>query len=112
MRGVGVHLVGLAHGTASDESADKGSHSWPPVILLKERDGAEVSAVGACQELMDAFDKGVLGGFGDVEVEFVIEGAMVEIPIAWQRVGERNGVHLHGSQSVDDELVGGWNQQF
>ena len=64
---MGVYLVGLASSTAGDEFSDKGGHAWPPIVFLQERDGAEISAMGASKGFMDASDKSVACGLRDVE---------------------------------------------
>ena len=69
---VGVDLVGLAGGAASNEFSDKGGHPRPPVIFLEKGDSAEVSAMGPGKGFMDVFDQGVTGGFRDIEMQFVV----------------------------------------
>ena len=43
---MGVNLVGLACGTARNESLDKDAHARPPVVPLQERDSVEITTVG------------------------------------------------------------------
>ena len=43
---VGVNLIGLAHGAASDEFADEGGHAGPPIVLVEERNSVEISTMG------------------------------------------------------------------
>ena len=49
-QGVSVDLIGLAHGAASDEFADKGSHTRPPIILLEKGNGMEVATMDATRD--------------------------------------------------------------
>ena len=65
--GVCVDLIGLTHSTTSNEAANEGGYTGPPVVLLEKGDGVEITTVGTHQRFMDVFDKGVLGRFGDVE---------------------------------------------
>ena len=85
--GVGVDLIGLTSGTTSDKFLDEGGYTRPPVVLLEQRDGAEISAVGSGKEFMNVFDKGVPGGFGDIEAQFVIEGTLVKVPVIFLGMG-------------------------
>ena len=78
---MGVDFVGLTRGTARDKSADECGHARPPVVLLEQGKGAEVSAVGTSKGFVDIFDQGVAGGLGDVETTLIVEGALVEIPV-------------------------------
>ena len=78
---VGVNLIGLASSTASNEFANKGGHSWPPIVLLEKGYGVEISAVGAHEGFVNIFHEGVSGRFRNVEVRFVVEGALIEIPV-------------------------------
>ena len=64
---VGVDLVGLTCGTASNEFADEGGHAGPPVVLLEQGDGAEVSAMSTGKGFVDVFDERVSGGLGNVK---------------------------------------------
>ena len=84
---MGVYLIGLADGTACDESSDKGGHARPPIVFLEQGDSAEVSSVGAGEGFVDVFDQGMLGGFGDIEATLVGEGAVVEVPVFWEGAG-------------------------
>ena len=103
---VGVDLIGLACGTASDELADEGGHSRPPIILLEKGDGVEVTAMGTSERLMDVLHEIVAGGFGNVEAQFVIESTMVKVPVVTLRVGEGNSFSIKGSKGINDKLVG------
>ena len=111
---MGVDLVGLAGSTAGDEFADEGGHPWPPIIFLKKGDSVEVSTVSPCEGFMDVFDEGVLGGFGDVEAQFVVKGALIKVPVLSLRTGKGYGVGVHCGQSVNDKLVrgGGFSDLF
>ena len=44
---VGINLVCMVGGTASNEFLDEDSHARPPVVLLEEGNSAEVPAMGA-----------------------------------------------------------------
>ena len=103
---VGVDLIGLACGTAGDELVDEGGHSRPPIILLEKGDGVEVTTMGTSERLVDVLYKVMAGGFRNVEAQFVIESAMVKVPVITLRVGEGNGFGIKGSEGIDDELVG------
>ena len=70
--GVGIHFVGLASGTAGNEFLDKGSHAWPPIVLLKKGDGVEITTVGAGEGFVDVFDKRVAGRFRDIEAALIV----------------------------------------
>ena len=83
----GVYLIGLTGGTACDEFSDKGGHAWPPIILLEQGNGADVSAMGAGEGFVNVFGQGVTGGFGDVEATLVVEGALVKVPVLGGRAG-------------------------
>ena len=102
---MGVDLIGLTHGTSGDELADESGHAGPPIVFLKQGDGAEISGMSASKGFMNILDEGVSGRLGDVEMQFVIESALVEVPVLSLRLGERYGVCIHGSKGVDDELV-------
>ena len=102
---MGVDLIGLASSAASNELADKGGHSWPPIILLEKGDGAEISAMSTHEGFMNIFYEGVLGRFGDVEAQFVIESALIEVPVLGVRTGKGYGVSIHCCKSIDDKLV-------
>ena len=41
----------------------------------------EIAAVGTSERFVDIFNKGVAGGFRNIEVALVIEGALVEVPV-------------------------------
>ena len=103
---VGVDFVGLTDGATSDKFADKGGHSWPPIILLEEVNCAEVSAVGPSKGFMDVPNEGVAGDFRNIEVAPVIESAMVEVSVLGVGVGKRNSGGFHGREGVNDKLVG------
>ena len=91
---MGVNLIGLASSAAGDVFVDEGGHSRPPIIFLEKGDGAEVSAMGTCKGFVNIFYKGVLGRFGNVE-GFVIEGALVKIPVFSLRTGKGDSVGVH-----------------
>ena len=103
--GMSVHLIGLAHGTASDEFADKCGHFWPPIVLLEKRNGMEVPAVSASEGFMETFYEGVSGGFRDIEAGLVIECALVEVPVLRGGLGEWDHGGIYGSKCINDELV-------
>jgi len=44
---VSVNLVGLASSTASHESSDKGGQAGPPVVVLNQVNGVEISAMAS-----------------------------------------------------------------
>ena len=83
---MGVDLIGLTSGAAGDESADKGGDARPPIVFLEQGDGAEEAAVSAGEGFVDAFNKEMAGGFGDVEAALVVEGALVKVPVFRGRV--------------------------
>ena len=53
---MGVHLIGLACGTAHNEFADKGGHPGPPIVLLEEGNCAKVLSMCTSQGCVDVFD--------------------------------------------------------
>ena len=55
---------------------------------------------------MDSLDKVMSGGIRDIEAAFVVEGAVIEVPVVGGGAGKGNGGCLHGGKGVDDELVG------
>ena len=85
--GMGVYFIGLASSAASDEFTDEGGHAGPPVVLLEQGDGAEVSAMGASEGFVDALKKRVMSGFRDVKAALVVEGALVKVPILGRGAG-------------------------
>ena len=103
---VGVDFVGLARGTAGDEFADEGGHAGPPVVFLEQGNSSEVPPVGTSKGLMNVFYQGMSGGFRDIEVTLVVEGALVEVPVLWRGTGKGNGGCFHGGKRINDKLVG------
>ena len=102
---VGVDLIGLASSAASNELADKGGHSWPPIILLEKGDGAEISTMSTHEGFMNIFYEEVSGRFGDVEAQFVIESALIKVPVLGVRMRKGYGVGVHCCKSINDKLV-------
>ena len=83
---VDVNFIGLAGSAASDEFADEGGHSWPPIILLEKGDGVEVATVSSHERLVEVLHEGVVSRFGDIKACLVVEGALVEVPVLRLRV--------------------------
>ena len=70
----GVDLIGLTCGTPGNEFSHECGYAWPSIVFLEEKDGAEISTMGASERFMDIFDKGMLGGFRDVYTAFIVKG--------------------------------------
>ena len=74
----------------------------------------EVSTVGAGEGFVNVFYEGMSSRFGNVEVRFVIEGTLIEVPVLG--LGTRKGysVGVHCRKGVDNELVrrGGFGDFF
>ena len=51
-----IDHISLAGSIASNEFVNEGGHARPPVVLLKEGDDAEITAISAGQRFMDIFE--------------------------------------------------------
>jgi len=79
--GVSVNLVGLASSAASHKSVNKGGETGPPVVVLNQVNGAEISAVSSSLRAMQRVYQLLPGGFGNVETALVVESTVEEHPI-------------------------------
>ena len=56
---------------------------------------------------MDCFNKRVSGRLGNVEAQFVVEGALIKVSIISLEVWKGNSFCIQGGKSINDELVRG-----
>ena len=54
--------------TACDEFTDDSGHTRPPIVLLEQGNGVEISTMGTSERFVDVFDERVAGRFGNVKV--------------------------------------------
>ena len=78
---VGIDLHVLAKGTARDEAADKGGHTWPPIVPRQQGIGVEESSMAGGEGRVDRGDQ-IMAGMGrDVKVILKVKARSRKAPI-------------------------------
>ena len=70
---VGIDLHLLAKGTARDETADKGGHTQPPVVLRQQGVSAKESSMARGEGRMDRSNKIMTSSRRDKKTVFEIQ---------------------------------------
>ena len=71
-RGVCVHLGHLTIGASRDELAEKGGHSWPPIVLLHSVERAEEPFMSSNRGVVEGLYQVVACRLWDIEAMFEI----------------------------------------
>ena len=104
---VGVYLVLLAYGTASDEVVDEGRESWPPEVVFHKGFGAKLAGVSEGWGFMKGSDERLMDVGGNVHTTLVIEGVVLECPVRERGSGEQRVSFFEVLESSYDKGIGG-----
>ena len=76
-----VNFVGLASSAASHKLADKGGQTRPPIVMLNQMNGAEISAMSSRQGAVQGVYQILASWFRNVQMAFEIQGTVHEYPV-------------------------------
>ena len=102
--GVNLHL--LTEGTASNETVNKGRHTWPPIVMGQQGICAEETAMLRGKGQVDSSDKVMMGSRRYIEVVFKIQVGCIIPPICNGRMREERGAIVEVLQCVKDKGIG------
>jgi hypothetical protein len=103
--GVGVHLVCLADGTASDEAANKHIKIRPPKVPSHKILGAEDAAMAPSGRLMEDGNDIPSGTLRNKEASLEIQFPILEKPVLSVGTGEKRGPLVKGLEGGEDKGV-------
>jgi hypothetical protein len=107
---VGVHLVGLANGTAGDKALDERIKARPPEVLCHKVLGVEDAAVAPGSRLVEGGNKVVVGALGDIESPLEVQLFIVVQPVLSVGTGKKGGPFIEGLEGREHEGVRGGGQ--
>ena len=78
---MGENFVHLANHTPANIFPDVGREAWPPVILRKEHNGLQVTAMAALEGAVGGGDQVMAGNLRDIEVGLAVKLPIVKGPV-------------------------------
>jgi len=103
---VSVNLVGLASSTASHKLANKGGQTRPPVVVLNQVNGAEISAMASHRGAVQGAYQILSSWFWDIKAALEVQGALNKCSVVKRRTREEGGMFGHSVLSVLNQWIG------
>ena len=103
--GVSVDLVGLASGTASYKSVDKGGQTRPSVVMLNQVNSAEITAMSSCRGAVQGAYQILASWFWNVKMTLEVQGTIQKCPILAGHARKERGMLRHSISSILDQQI-------